>query len=311
LVTVMAVAALAMSETVLKTLGAILLIGVGGACLSTGSSVLMRKAFFPDNELASQNLGNVFFGLGALMTPALVVALLRRFDYRRAVGVLALVCLVPAFIAAFTEQQGFSTAGNPADVSTILANPVLWLAGMVFLLYAPLEGSIGTWANRYLVDRGFPARTATWLLTGFWLTFLAARLLTALFLENGTPSTGSAAGFIVVLALAAAVFLGNMAGARTRQSGALGLLLVGAFFGPIFPTLVGILFVHFPHARGTAFGAMFAIGLAGSLVVPPLIGVYARRTSVQRAMIIPMIIALLLALATFIFGLCLPLFSGG
>jgi sugar phosphate permease len=66
--------------------------------------------------------------------------------------------------------------------------------------------------------------------------------------------------------------------------------------------------VHFPQARGTAYGAMFAIGAVGNLILPPLFGVYARRTTVQRAMVIPMVVALLLALVTLFFGLCLPLF---
>ncbi len=310
LITGTALFALAVSSTGLRTLGAILLAGVGAACLSTGSSVLMSKAFFPDNEPASQNLGNVFFGLGALVTPALVTALFRRLDYRRAVGFVALLCLLPAFIAAFTGQSEFATPGGPVNLAALLRDPILWLAGFVLLLYAPLEGSLGTWATQYLIDRGFRARAAAWLLSGFWLMFLAARLGTALVLEQGAlPKTHAAAWLNVVLALAAAVFLGNMAGARTRFSGAIGLLLVGACFGPIFPTLVGMLFTHFPHARGTAFGAMFAIGAVGNLVFPPLIGIHARRTTVQRAMVIPMVLALLLALAALVFGLCLPLFG--
>jgi fucose permease len=308
LVTAVAVFLLALSGTGLKALGAILLAGAGGASLSTGSSVLMSKAFFPDNEPASQNLGNVFFALGALVTPAFVATLLQRLDYRRALGGVALLCLLPALLAALTEPSAFRIDGGPADLGAVLRSPILWLAGLAFLLYAPLEGSLGTWATQYLTDRGFRERRAAWLLSGFWLMFLAGRLVTALLQENGTlPKNAAAAGLMVVLALASAVFLGNMAGARTRFSGALGLLLVGAFFGPIFPTLVGMLFVRFPHERGTAFGAMFAIGAVGNLVLPPLIGAHARRVTIQRAMTIPMVMALLLALATLVFGLCLPL----
>src|SRR5260370_35577263 len=93
--------------------GAVPLSGCGTDCLSTGSSVLMSKAFFPDNEPASQNLGNVFFGLGALVTPALVTALFRRLDYRRAGRFVALLSLLPAFIAGFTGPSGFATPGGP------------------------------------------------------------------------------------------------------------------------------------------------------------------------------------------------------
>jgi fucose permease len=310
LLTAAAVGALALSGTGSQAFGAILLAGIGGACLSTGSTVLMSRAFFPDNEPASQNLGNIFFGLGALVTPALVNGLVRRLDYRRAVGMLALICLLPALLAAFTEQSGFRSADSVTNLGAVLRNPVLWLAGLVFLLYAPLEGSLGTWATQYLSDRGYRASRAAWFLGGFWLMFLLARLVAALVLEREPAfASKTAVWLIVVPALAAAVFLGNMAGARTRWSGALGLLLVGAFFGPIFPTLVGILLTHFPHERGTAYGAMFAVGAIGNLIVPPFFSFYARRRTVQRALILPLVMALLLALAAMVFGLSLPLFK--
>src|SRR5260370_8731473 len=104
--------------------GAVPLSGCGTDCLSTGSSVLMSKAFFPDNEPASQNLGNVFFGLGALVTPALVTALFRRLDYRRAVGFVAFLFLLPAFIAAFSRPTQFSPPGGPLNLSALFRDPL-------------------------------------------------------------------------------------------------------------------------------------------------------------------------------------------
>jgi hypothetical protein len=53
---------------------------------------------------------------------------------------------------------------------------------------------------------------------------------------------------------------------------------------------------------------MFAIGAVGNFILPPLIGASARRNTIQRALAIPMVIALFLALAALIFRLCLPLF---
>src|SRR5205807_9883784 len=88
-----------------------------------------------------------------------------------------------------------------------------------------------------------------------------------------------------------------LAGVRKGGSAALGLLAIGALLGPIFPTLVGILFDFEPFkpVRGTAYGTMFAFGALGNLFVPPLIGAYARRSTVQRSMRIDMIMALVMA----------------
>jgi hypothetical protein len=40
---------------------------------------------------------------------------------------------------------------------------------------------------------------------------------------------------------------------------------------------------------------MFAIGSLGSLILPPLIGLFARRTTVQQALRIPMVLSVIMA----------------
>jgi fucose permease len=303
-VTSVAILCLARSQTYLNAIGSVLAVGAGGACVSTGSSVLMARAFFPHHEAASQNLGNVFFGLGALVTPGLAELLIGRLGFRRALTILGLVCLLPALAAVVTSHAAFDLGVQAADPALVLNHPVFWEAALVFLLYGPLEGSLGTWAIRYLTSLGFRVRPAEWLLAGFWFTFLAARLVTAVVQQQQERPNAALEGWLLVgLALAAAVFLGNMAGAHARWSAALGLLLVGACLGPIFPTLVGILFEHFPNARGTAYGGMFSVGAAGGLILPTLLGSYARRTSVREAMRIPLVTALLLAVAAMLLAL--------
>jgi fucose permease len=102
------------------------------------------------------------------------------------------------------------------------------------------------------------------------------------------------------------VVLGNLSGTRNRATAAWGLLAVGALFGPIFPTLVGTLFRAFDEPQqGTAYGAMFAFGTTGSLILPPVIGAYARRTSVRKALRIPTVVALLLASSALVLALAI------
>jgi fucose permease len=306
LMTALAIFFLAQSRTLLAAGGSILLIGVGGACLSTGSSLLMSSAFFPNYEVASQNLGNVFFALGALTAPPLGHWSLARLGFRRGVGAIALLCLVPGLLAGLTAPDAFPpSAGASAQFALTVQNPIVWLAGLVFLLYLPLEGSLGTWSLRYLGDLGFGERRAAWLLAGFWLAFLAARLLAALVGRTLITGGNALGGILVILALGAAVCLGNMAGARQRLSGGLGLLLVGACFGPIFPTLVGLLFEHLRLTyarpeRGTAYGTMFAIGALGNVFLLRFINMQARKFSVQRALRIPMMLALALTLSALV-----------
>jgi fucose permease len=305
LVTALGVFFLGMSQTPAKALGSILLVGVGGACLSTGVSVLMADAFFGEGrEAASQNLGNVFFGLGALLAPALADWSIQRLGHYRALNLVALITLLPAMIALLTvsDAPGFGTP-KTANLVTVFRHPALWVAGLMFFLYGPVERLLGTWASQYLGELGFRERGAAWLLTVFWMAFLAARLGAAFLQWHVLPPRNSEAWVIVVLALAAAVCLGNLAGARSGVAAGLAWLLVGAFLGPIFPTLVGALFDYFPQTRGTAYGAMFALGSLGNLFLPPVIGAYARSHTVHRAMRIPMVMTVALALVAVGLGL--------
>jgi fucose permease len=285
-------------------LACILGAGLGGAALSTASVVLMPGAFFGEqHETASLNLGNVFFGLGALLTPTLADLLLRTVRFRWTLGILALACLVPAGIALATPHASLLVTQQQGDLMAVAENPLLWLAGLVFFLYGPVEFAIGTWATTYLTQFGYREQRAAWLLSAFWLAFFGARLLMAFLVHQTVLPAGAEAWIILFLALLSAVALGNLAGAASKGSAGVGLLILGALMGPIFPTLVGIVFHHFPDHKGTAYGAMFAIGSVGSLIFAPLIGVAARRTNIQQALRIPMILALLLTGAALVLGL--------
>jgi fucose permease len=290
----------------------ILVVGLGGACLSTGSMVLMPEAFFPgapgevanpSRASAALNLGNVFFGLGCLITPALADLLLRTVRFRWTLGLLALLCLVPAGLALVA---GPMPALRPAgDLGTVLGNHLVWLAGLVFFLYGPVEFAMGTWATTYLTNQGFRETRAAWLLSGFWLCFFAARLVLAYVEANDLLPLHNEAWVILLMALLSAVALGHLAGTATRPSAAVGLLVLGAFLGPIFPTLIGILFQDetLRDHRGTAYGLVFAVGSVGSLIMAPIIGASARRTSVQYSFRILMLLGLMLAAAALVLGL--------
>ena len=113
-------------------------------------------------------------------------------------------------------------------------------------------------------------------------------------------------------ALGVAIVLGNLAGTASAAAAWRGTLLLGFLLGPIFPTLVGILFERLAFERpdqpairgfGTAYGTLFAVGSLGSLVLAPLIGARATRRSVQTALRIPMVIGIALWLAALVFAL--------
>ena len=308
LLTSLALVVLLSATTVRAARMAFLVMAIGGAFLSAGAMVLMPRAFFgPYEPAASLNMGNVFFALGALVTPALTDVLLRGFGFRRTLGFLALACLVPAVLIAFTRnlglEPGASGGAQRLEVLSLLLEPRLWLAGLVFFLYAPLEGCLHTWGTAYLQNMGHPERRVGQMIFGFWCCFLGGRLLAAFFQHWRFPQESWT--WVVILALLVMVVLANLAGTVRRASAAWGILLLGLFLGPIFPTLVGTLFAQYGANPGTAFGVMFAIGSAGSLLLAPLIGASFNRRNAQTALRVPLALAILLLIVSLFFGLTL------
>jgi fucose permease len=308
-VTAVAVVSLGVNPTYRRAFVGVLLAGLGSAGLSTASIVLMPKAFYSMREAsAAQNLGNVFFALGAIVTPVLTDLLLRTFEFRRCVAVIATLCLVPALLASITDRAALELTPGHADLDRLFVDKALWLAAAVFFLYAPLEAAINVWTTTYLTDLGQSERKAAWVLTGFWAAFLASRLVAALALHHW-PGLGRGWDFVLLVlpALLVAVVLGNLAGTASGAAAGRGTLLLGFLLGPIFPTLVGSLFQRLNDEKvygfGTAYGALFAVGSLGSLVLAPLIGARATRRSVQTALRIPMVIGIGLTLAALVFAL--------
>jgi fucose permease len=187
-----------------------------------------------------------------------------------------------------------------ADLAEVLRSFPILMTGVAFLFYAPLEFALSTWGSTYLtVDQGYPEGRAAWLMSFFWLAFLVGRVLMALLFHWLRLGSGWEPWIIFLLAVAAAALMGNLAGSGKPRSAAWGLIGLGLALGPIFPTLVAAALYAAPdvHSRGTAYGAMFAVGSLGSAALAPVLGVLARGKSVLRALRLLAPLALLLVVA--------------
>ncbi len=268
------------ARTYLASLVAVLAFSMGWSMLINVANVLAFAAFGV-TETFAQNLANVFFGLGAFLTPLGVTWLLGRFSFPTTLAVLGSLALVPvalAFGATFPPPGGAAMV----SLTDLLANPVLWLCGFALFFYGPMEASLGAWTTTYLQNLGVKATTAAGMLSGFWLMYMATRLITAFTLPEGAKTQ-----LILALGVISAVILILMVQCRTPKL-AMGLVAAaGLAFGPIFGTLVAVLLGNVDKAAGgRAVGLFFAIGGVGWTTIPMLVGNYARRTSLQHAFVI-------------------------
>jgi len=279
-----------------------ILLGIGAMCLNLGNT-LIPMVLFPGNPAAALNLGNVFFGIGAFITPFLVGMLLNRLGYKPTGTIIAFILLAPVVLAILAsypavQKSGLTLAGAVGNAFGLLANPAVIIAALALFCYIGLEVSMGGWITTYATAEGFDAKGASMVLSSFWIGLMVARLVTSQFV---TPANGVMV--ITVLAVIAAVSIGLMIATSSKSVAALSVVITGLAFGPLFPTIVGVTFSKIdPSLYGSTFGIIFAVGLLGGSTIPAAIGIYSRGKSIKKSLPIAMAAALVLFVIALIMG---------
>jgi fucose permease len=133
-----------------------------------------------------------------------------------------------------------------------------------------------------MTEKNVSEERASTILSVFWLTFMGSRLVTALTLPEGAATT-----LVVVMACCSIAITLCIVFCRGMKLMCILIVVAGAVVGPIFPTLIAILLGHVEQSlHGRAVGIFFCIGGIGWTVIPILIGMYAKRTSVQQGFLI-------------------------
>ena len=274
---------LASARTYKTAFAACLLLGVGTMAVSTTSNVLAPQVLFGgENTSAALNLVNVFYGIGAFLTPILAAYVLRRLGYSMGVSIFGAIVFVPALMAlvsSYPAARGFEF-GQYLDVITGVP---AWIAGLALFCYVGLEQTMGGFVTTYLTDSGFEEGAAGTLLSAFWISLMISRIGASLGLSGLSSSYNSI--FVCILALVSVATIAFMVSAGSRFTSGLAVILTGLAFGPIFPTLVGVSMDQFPDRMGgSVFSLVFALGLLGGTVLPPVIGSYSDRLSIRKSL---------------------------
>lgn len=158
---------------------------------------------------------------------------------------------------------------------------------LAIFLYVGAEVSLGTWAYSLLTEsRGVSTQWAGLLVGGYWAMFTLGRILAGLY------ATRLGVDLLVQGGIALA-FLGSLLlwWDPFPVANLVAVALVGIAIAPIFPALISGTSrrVGAPMAANTIGMQMAVTGLGASLI-PSLVGVLARRYSLE---IIPVILTLL------------------
>jgi len=228
------------------------------------------------------------YGIGITMGPIIMTMALTTYDswrvgYRIVAGFQWAMAL--AFVLTlswWSDQKSSDGEKRLTDYKTPMAEtlrqPRVWLSVTLFFLYVGAEVSLGTWGFSLLTEsRGMTTTLAGLLIGGYWATFTIGRILAGLFAKRLGVKTLIQGG--ITLALLGALLLWWN---PFELANVLAVVMIGLAVAPIFPGLISDTSrrVGAKFAANTIGMQMAASGL-GSAIIPGMLGVLARRLSLE------------------------------
>jgi len=266
-----------------------LVVGYAGGLLESALNAYLTT--LPDAPTLLNRL-HAFFGVGALIGPALATWIVDAASWPVVWLVLAIACapLLVGFILAYEGRRPprvdeAPADGAPADEAPVEVAPVatggllrralvdrgVLLGSVMLTVYVGLEIGVGNWGYSYLVNgRGLSALLAGYSVSGYWLGLTLGRfVISPVASRLGASVVGLM--YTSLTGVAVAALLAWLSPGRVLAS--LALIPLGFFLGPIFPTTMAIA----PQLTSerlvpTAIGVMNAGSVVGGAALPWLAG---------------------------------------
>lgn len=301
----------AYTKSYVATLVVCSLLGFGAMSLNTAGNTLIPMVLFEGkNPAGASNLGNVFFGVGLLITPLLVSVLFRKVSYEKTLSVLAALILLPVIFAVLATYPQSSTGFAFSDALALFTEPAILIGGLVLFCYFSLESTFANWLPAFgkelfsqssldeesnLVDA-----SAQRLLSWFAVGMMLGRLL----ISQVPFITEYGSWFIAAAGAGAGIIILFMTKVINRNLTRVLAAAAGLVFGLCFPTTVGVTFSKFkPEIYGSVFGIIFAIGLLGCVIVPKAIGNMSKNSTIQKSLKFLLPLCVLQIVLAFLLGM--------
>lgn len=263
---------ISLSPALSLTLSFSLVWGLGFGTLDIGHNVLIAELYAA--RVNVMNLLHVFFGVGAVVSPAVAGLSLELWDSALPAvwigGGLMLATLPFVYRLPRGRTRRAAPASGQARATFSYRQPLLWLFGMVMLVYVGIEIGVGGWAQPYLErTTTLSPSTAALATSGFWLALTASRMVIALIGGRMTSTQ------VLWLAVLIAAVGGSLLAVSTGNAALsiVAVLIAGFGFGPVYPTIIVIVTTLFREAPGKAASVVAIMGGIGGGVIPWVQGI--------------------------------------
>lgn len=260
---------------------------IGASSADVGIQALVLD-LFPQTRSRALNLLHVTYGVGALMAPLLLAALvalgvpwqwlMTGSGIAMAIAAVGLALTVPPdpVLHASTADGEAERAAETAARSRRLPLFLLVMAVSI-TCYVAAEAGVSDWLVRYL--EALPITQASLALTLFWAGIAVGRLVFARIGNRLEPQRSAAVLAVVGGAMLAVALVLPISPASPLLFGAVGLA-----FGPIFPLMVAAAGARMPGESATVTGTLVFAAVVGVVIYPPAIGFLSDVIGLQAAM---------------------------
>lgn len=267
-----------------------LLLGCGGGGLNTSTNALISD-LYPDRRGPMLNVLGIFYGIGALCIPLLAATIVAFVPIRLQLfgcAGLAVGCAL-LFLALRFPPAAAGQSFSWRDALEVARYPGVLILGFLLFCESGNEASIAGWTSTYAGEAGFPVRTATLILAGYWAALMIGRFVVAQLLKVMSKER-------LVLASGIGAFLGAglLLANRSVIVLGLGVLVLGFSYAGVFPTALAIAGDSYRKLTGTVFGLIFSIALLGGMSFPWAVGQFSQAWGVRYGMMVPLVGAALI-----------------
>ncbi|MCD4685723.1 MAG: MFS transporter [Anaerolineae bacterium] len=253
--------------------------GLGFGALDVSTNLLIAQRF-AEHSVSVLNLLHVFFGVGAVIGPAIASLALNTTDSAMPAFWISIgVFLLPIPLVLRMPRGPLEKKKKNDDAPEMPFSyrvPLLWLLGAILLLYVGVEAGLGAWITAY-VDRStsLGEDTGAQFTAMFWGALTVGRVLGAVYGGRFTPFAVLRVSLIGMACGSVLLALGTGSVALT----VLAVLIIGVWAGPPFPTVIAITTAAFTRHPGKATSIVVTLASLGASTMPWLTGVLLDRVS--------------------------------
>ena len=265
-----------------------ILAGLGAGAIDAGLNTYVAANF---GEGMMQWL-HACYGIGITLGPIIMTIALTslnswRVGYRVVSGFQLVLAACFVLTLAMWKQKDTSAGSDEpkrlltdykTPMSETLRHPQVWLSALLFFFYCGAEVSLGTWTYSLLIElRGIALAVAGLWAGSYWATFTIGRITAGLYAKRVGVNL-MVLGGLVGASCGALLLVWN----PTQFANLLAVALIGFSIAPIFPALMsGTSQRVGEHFAANTIGFQIAATGLGTVVIPSLMGILARRISLE------------------------------